>query len=738
MTIIFASDWQRYPGAIIDLKTRNTSFVRIASVYRSMGVVNHAFPLALHDKTLQGVDPFDITRLTLEQQLRIALECKNNYWYYFREIARVPAIGGTDSTLFEANRGNMALMWLFFNHIMQIVIQPRQTGKSFGADTLMTLLMNIVCTNTKINLMTVGDTLRRANIQRLKDIAAELPIYLQQKGPTDLNNTEEITINSLDNRYTTHVPQSSPKGAIKLGRGLTTPIFQIDEAPFQPNIAIALPAALAAMGAAVDKAAAEGAPYGTIITTTAGKKDDKDGRFVYNMLSESANWTERFLDAMNLPDLENMIRRNSRTGKLRVSCVFNHRQLGKTDDWLRRKLEESVQSGEDADRDFFNRWTSGSQTNPLSVNILEIIRNSSRDVKYAEISSLGGYITNWYINEDEIDSRMANGQFILGMDTSEASGGDDISLVLIDAVTLDLVAAGTFNETNLITFSRWMASWFVRFPNFVGIIERRSTGSTLIDYLLIMLPEMGIDPFKRLFNMIVHEKDEHPERYAEICQPMSRRDPSIYVRFKKSFGFATSGSGVTSRTTLYSTILRQATNKAAAKMYDKTLIDQITGLVTKNGRVDHEDGSHDDMVIGWLLCMWFLMSSMNLSHYGINTAKLMSKVEPEVYLDPYEAAEKKQQDNLRKQLDDLSTQLSKTTDEYISMKIEHQMRSIMGRISVEDNDSITSVDEMIRVARERRKTSRLDKYSSNNSQGNHWSKYQSPVQNPNGYFVRGN
>jgi hypothetical protein len=735
MTILFASDWGKYPGAIIDLKTKNTTFIRLASVYRSMGVKNHAFILALYDRTLQGVDPFDIANLTLEQKMRIALECKNNYWYYFREIARVPAVGGSESTPFEANRGNMALMWLFFNHIMQILIQPRQTGKSFGTDTLMTLLLNIVCTNTKINLMTKDDNLRRANIQRLKDIAVELPLYLQQKGPTDLNNTEEITINSLDNRYTTHVPQASPKNAIKLGRGLTTPIFHIDEGPFQTNIAIALPAALASMGAAVDKAAANGAPYGTIITTTAGKKDDKDGRFIYNMLTESANWTERFLDATNNEDLRNMITRNSRTGKTRVSCVFNHRQLGKTDEWLRRKLEESVQSGDDANRDFFNMWTSGSQTNPLPINVLETIRASAKDIKHVDISPINGYITNWYINEDEIEARMANGQFVLGMDTSEASGGDDISLILVDVRTLDLVASGTYNETNLIMFCKWVAQWFVRFINFTAIIERRSTGGMLIDYLLIMLPEMGIDPFVRLFNTIVHEKDEFPERYAEICQPMNRRDSNIYVKYKKAFGYATSGSGTTSRTALYSTTLKLAASKAASKIYDKSLIDQITGLIVKNGRIDHEDGEHDDMVIGWLLCMWLIMSGVNLSHYRIDSSKLMSRVVEVEHLDQYELFERQKQTNLRDKLNQLSDQLAKTSDEYISMKIEQQMRSIVTEIIVEDDD-ILSVDELIRTSRERRKTNRLDRYSSNNGQNNHWSKYQQYTPQSNGYYIR--
>ncbi len=588
--ILFEQDWAYYPTAIANFETTNKSFVRLATVYRKMGVKNHAFLLALVNPDLVGIDPFS-EDLTLDQMAAIGVECKVNPWFFFREVARAPAISGVGSVPLEANRGNMALFWCFFNHIMIILIQIRQTGKSFSTDVLMTLLQNVLCQNTAINLLTKDDVLRRKNIERLKEIASELPRYLQQKTRDDANNGEEITIKSLGNTYTTHVPQSSPKRAYNMGRGLTSPIFHIDEGPFQPNISIALPAALAATGAAVDSAKAKGTPYGTILTTTAGKKDDKDGRFIFNLLSDSAVWTEMFFDAVDLPTLEMMIKRNSRTGVCRINATFNHQQLGKTDAWLKEKLDESLQTGDDANRDYFNMWTAGSQTNPLPLYLLEKISNSCMTVTFSAISKQG-YITRWYIPEEEIEQRMASGKFVLGMDTSEASGGDDISLVLLDVETLEVIGAGTYNETNLITFSMWVCSLLVQYENITAIIERRSTGAMLLDYLLVTLPQHGIDPFKRLFNTVVHDHIEMKERWNEIRQPMNRRSSDIYVRLKKMFGFATSGSGYASRSELYSTTLMNAAKRGGDKVHDKNLIDQITGLISKNGRIDHEDGEH--------------------------------------------------------------------------------------------------------------------------------------------------
>ena len=666
-----------------------------------MGIENHAFPLALLNPELQGVDPFSPT-LTIEQMAMISLECKHNPWYFFREIAKAPKSGGNEAMRLQANRGNIALYWLFFNHITQFLIQPRQTGKSFSTDALMVLLLCVICIATKINLLTKNDNLRRANVRRLKEMIEELPGYLMLRGKDDANNTEEITINALGNRYDTHVPQSSPKRADNMGRGLTTAVMHVDEAPFQENIEIALKAALPAMTAAIEAAKKEGAPYGTIFTTTAGKKDDRDGAFIYGELMDSAPWTEKFFDCKDLSDLETTIRANSRGGKVRVRGIFNHRQLGKTDEWMLRALEDSFQEGDSANRDFFNMWTSGSQTNPIPIYLLERIAGSYIDVLYPEISKVHRYITRWYIPGDDIHRRMASGKFLLMVDPSDAIGNDDIGMLLMDVETAEVVASGTFNETNLISFASWLFNWFVRFENITGIIERRSSGQAIIDHLIHYMVQAGIDPFKRLFNTVVQEFREQPEKYEEIRVPMNRRDPRIYDRYKNTFGFATSGSGTYSRTELYSSTLMMAAKRGCDTVYDKGLIDQITGLINKNGRVDHPDGGHDDMVIAWLLGFWFMTKAVNLAFYGIDSRLVMSKALGAVEQEPAaEGYDDRQQTALREKIDQMTEELSKEKDKFVAERMEQQIRSLMKGVIVREGE-VYSVDELLRTAKEKR------------------------------------
>ena len=78
--IMYRDDWKRYPDAIIDTKTSNKSFIRYASLLKEMGIKNHAFPLALLDPSLQGVDPHD-PNLPLEVVAKIAIECKANFFF---------------------------------------------------------------------------------------------------------------------------------------------------------------------------------------------------------------------------------------------------------------------------------------------------------------------------------------------------------------------------------------------------------------------------------------------------------------------------------------------------------------------------------------------------------------------------------------------------------------------------------------------------------------------------------
>lgn len=713
--ILFHDDWGMYPNAIADIKTNNPSFLRMAALYRDMGIKNHTWPLALHNPHLQGVDPHD-EDLSVEQIEMIALEISENPWYFFREVVRIPQTGSPVPSKFMAHRGNMALYWLFFNHIFIILEQIRQTGKSVGCDCLHIYNLNGGTTNTQINIITKDDTLRSKNLSRLKEIQDLLPWYINLKRKNDLANTEMMTIRALSNEILAHVPNKSPKAAYKVGRGLTSPIFQIDEAAFIDNIGIILPSALAAGTAARDLAKANHQPYGTILSTTSGKKDDPDGSYVYGMIQESAIWTEAFLDCKDLDDLEATIRKNSAAtarinlgeaparGVLRVYAPFNHKQLGKTDEWLMRAIEENNVKGEDADRDFFGIWTSGSVTSPFTAEDSQRMRKSEMASTYQEIMRPGGYIVRWYLPQSQIKLKMSSGKFIMALDTSDAIGGDDIGMVIRDIETGGVVAAGSYNETNLITFADWIVYMLQTYPNLTAIIERKSSAITIIDYLLIKLPAVGIDPFKRLYNTVVQYADEDKVAFTRINKPLHvRQYDNVYVDFKKSFGFNTSASGLTSRSDLYSTTLNSAVKYTGDTVHDKKTIDQLLSLIVKNGRVDHPQGGHDDQVICWCLSYWFMINGKKLEHYGMDSSKILSMSSTRIEeISNGNAYDHQYQEYLNQEIDVLMERIKKERDDYIAIKLENRLKMLFSEMETHGGN-VVSVDDMIRQLQKERR-----------------------------------
>ena len=721
--ILFMSDWSRYPGSKPNYDTKNESYLKLAGTYYAMGIKNYAFMLALHDQSLKDVDPFS-PLLTELEMIKIAIECKVNPWYYFREIAKVPARSGSDAVPLLANRGNIALYWCFFNHVMTYLVQIRQTGKSISTDVLDSYLLNIRCRGTTINLLTKDDALRSENIQRLKDIIDEMPFYLKQRSKKDLDNTELINISSLGNWYKAHLPQKAKKFALNTGRGMSSPIFRVDEGPFQANIEISLPAALAAGVAMRNKARANNEPYGTTLTTTAGKKDDPDGRYFYQQICAAAEWTEKFFDAKDATELEVMIRAVSRglkekmrvgdeviRGEFAVNITMNHRQLGYDDAWLLTALEETKSVGDAADRDFFNRWTSGSLSSPLSIQQMEIIRGSQKEPLYVEDCKIGSFRVpcRWYIPKDSIEMYMAKNSSILSADTSDGAGGDDISLSLTDVKSGMLIASFNVNQVNLLAFSEWVCErWIIQCPNVTLIPERRSSAIALIDHLLLILPDRGIDPFKRIFNRIVNDPDENKTAYEEIKLPLSRRPHDIYVRYKKAFGWATSGGGMTSRSDLYSTTLISAARNCGHMVNDKTTIDQILSLETRNGRVDHAPGEHDDAVIGWLLGHWMLTKAKNLLHYGIQVTDILSRNRGGSENGGVITKEQREQIFYRDKIKELLGKLEQEQSEIISMKIENELRFYNSKLIIEENE-VLSLDELISKTKETKKQNIISK-----------------------------
>lgn len=702
--IRFLSDWQYYPTAGVHVSTKNKSFVNLAALYKKMGVKNYYFLLAIKNPAIAHLDPHD-EHLTEDEKLAISVECKLNVWYYLREVCRIPPTTGNSPVVFRANRGNIALIWCFLCNVDVALIQPRQTGKSVSTDSLMTWLLFFSLNNTTVGLITKDHTLRVANIERLKKLRDLIPPYLIYIDKLDSNNQMEITYKALTNKYMTSVAQNSETLANNVGRGNSVPILHCDEGPFINLIGTTLPAALAAGTAAREEAELNRQPYGNIFTTTAGKKDDRDGRYMYDMITGGAPWTERFLDCESRTQLHDWVMKNcprkkdGGISKLLINCTFNHRQLGFSDEWLYKAISNAGGTQEQIDRDFFNVWTSGTQRSPLSIKLNEAIKKSEIEPQWVEFSK-DGYMLRWYIPEARLEAEMARGYYVMGIDPSEAVGRDDIALVIVDLRDMSVVASGNYNETNIIAFSNYVTDLMVKYPRVTLVIERKSTGSSILAWLMLTLPPKGVDPFRRIFNTVVEAKYDDTETFRSIMQDVGRRTPQWYDKFIRKFGFNTTAE---SRGVLFLQVLPEAAKRAGHRVRDRMLSDQIRGLVVKRGRIDHSNDSHDDMVVAWLLCHWFASHARFHDFYGIEPRAVMSQcTNDQVTVDPVARKQKLEQQSIKERIESISDRLALATDQMSISRLEHDLRS--AHASMKDFGELPqSYNEMLAQISERRR-----------------------------------
>lgn len=706
--ILFGSDWGKYPSAIIDYSTRNESFLHVAEVLHGMGVQNCAFHLSLLDPTLQGVDPFD-KDLDFVTKGKIVQECKLNFWYYLREVERVPEPGSMQAVPFKANRMNIALYWLFFNHVMTIVVILRQTGKTTTLMVLVKYLLNFGSMNTFINLLTKSEGLKAETLLKAKALFEEFPDYLNFSKRGDIFNTDLIYLKDLENRFKGNLSSSSDKQAEKVGRGFTSPINLIDETCFVENIAIAVGAMLMSGNYAREAAAKNGSPYGTIFATTSGDIDDRDGKFAYSLVTGSTLWDDIFYDCQNLNDLLAILYKNCASNKniskRPMVCIsMSYRQLGYDDEWLKKTLEANISTPENIARDVFNKWMSGSSSSPISKVHLQTLRDNIVETPFSEFYPPYNYLLKWYIQPQEVASRTANGHhFIASVDTSDGVGADDISLVVRDHVLGDVIMAADFNEINLITLADFFVAFLLRYRNSTMIIERRSSAVTMIDYMITKLLAAGVNPYTRLYNTIFQNKDVMKNEYEEVTRARLYQD-DIFIKYKKYIGFTTSGNGVTSRSELYSLTLTHMLKFTAHILRDQKLIEQISSLVIRNNRIDHPTGGNDDMVMAALLGYWLLTNGKNLSAYGIDTTMLLRG--NDVYLrekfksdvEEYEQGEILDKE---RQLKHLVENYKSSSDPIARKRLEFKIRFMAADLTMGQN--VISVEEMLETADRERK-----------------------------------
>jgi len=688
---LFYQDYAHLGSDHIHIHTRNRSFLRMAAILKQMGIKNNRFFLMLIDKDLQHVDPHNLPNDSKELKMKIAMECKNNPWYFFRELIKVPE-QGTDGVMFELNRANLSLIWLYLCHVDNLLIMPRQIGKTIGSVSIGVLVTYVLGLNTNFSMLAKGNKLRKANVTRFKDIRDTLPKWFVHKSSDDTNNSEEIEYAALGNTYDSYVAQNSSSGADSLGRGMTTPNQHWDEVAYFLNIDITYPTAIASTGTAVDNAKKNNQPYGNILTTTAGKLNTREGKYVHDMICSSLVFTEHLYDSKCLDDLHDLVKMNSKARM--VYSEFSYKQLGKTDEWFEEKVARSRGTKDSIARDYLNRWTRGGSVSPLDTKYLDAVYKSKKDPVYVQY--LDEFVIKWYIPKEIVKS---NSNFhkipiVLGQDCSENVGIDSTSFIFIDARNLEVIGVAVCNTINIIKVALLVAKLLMN-PNIVYIPERNSMGVAILDMVLLELEKEGINPFYRIYNSLVQDKD------SEKFKAVNLNTVGIYDKFRKYFGFRTTGSLTTGRAFLYKTVFKKALEIGADKINDIGLASEISGLTIKNGRIDHGNDGHDDRVIGYILGCMLILFGKNLNKYDAfkdcRSEQLLQQLDD--HEDEDKGLSESEITDLKLRIKQLEKVISKSKNQVDRIDLIHKVNDLKKRLPDNADSMIADVPSMMELTK---------------------------------------
>ena len=696
--VLFEEDWDKYPHYVVDLACPNPYLLRFCSTLKTMGVKNHHWPLQLHDRDLLGINPRE-PNLPEDIRKKISAECYSNFFYALRELLVIPGSSQGTPIWFEANRANMFLFWTFLCGVSPYLTLIRQGGKSYAMDVIKIWCYELRLAGCNGSIITTSEALRASNMERVRKIGNELPGWLRGRGLKDAANSEIYKVPMLQNFIRAWIASSSIENADKICRGQTDTTQNWDEIAYLNNFSISLPAASAAGARARWDAELRGDPYGSVFGTTAGRRDTRDGAYAYKMMMDSASWSEAFMDLQNREKLHEAVSAGSRQKDLVVFGSFLHNQIGRSDEWLQTTMRQSKSFGEDAEKDFGNKWLSGTLKSPFTSVVADRISNS--EVKeYHTSFSPGNFAIRHYTGPTMHTVHHRNHWGIIGLDTSDAIGRDDIGMVVTDARTGGVTAAGDYNNVSLFNFSEFLAEYMLCNPKTILVPEAKSSGRSITDNVSEILLKEGINPFTRIFNTVFQNPDKFRLVFEDCKHIYNVR--SLYGQLKKHLGFGTTGSGDYSRDKLFGTTLTSWAQNCGSTAHDPKLIKQVLGLEIKDGRLDHGHGKHDDMVVGKLLGHWFLMNGANLDLYGINRGEVFSSVDTGEEKTDEELYSSFMTDQLRKRLTILLEVMEKEQDPMIYNRIERQVSNLYSLLKSSDNTVKLSLSEFMENIEKRR------------------------------------
>lgn len=603
MAIVYQNQVQR--RVYYQMSTANKSFLEMHYFLKDKGLKNNKFMLVLIDRDLAGVDPYDKNLSTLMKQ-KVLRECMSNYWYFIREVVRIPDQGGTGpGKRYQLNRGNLAMNFCMMLNLNTFLELPRQIGKTVGALIRYLWVFLFGTSNSEIAFLHKKMEESKLNLSRIKEIREALPSYLRMdqtyssdgKKVKPVNRIETIQ-HPLNMNKIRAVPSARNRiAAASLLRGRTLPMIYADEYAFIPYNDIIFNSTMPAFKTAMMNAKKNNAPYGWLITTTPGYLHTDEGKEAFDLKNAATPFCEEWYDK-TYEELMEIINTNLNSNFVYIK--FSYQQLGRDEKWFRELCIEMRRKWPDIRREVLLEWSQATENSPFRKEDLEIVKSLTRQ-PIKTILLMGKYQFNIY---EQLNLRYPP---LIGVDVSGGFSRDSSAITVVDSNTTRVTADMNCNYISPIDLAQVVYEIVTRYmPNAVVNVERNG------GYGASVLAKLVNSSIKR--NLYYEIKDKViEERFMGQKTVRKTQKTKIY------------GLDSTKDVReLLIEILRNRIEYHKDKVVSPIICEELYGMeVKKNGKVEHSTNTHDDQVFSWLMALYVYYEGQNLMEsFGIEKKTL--------------------------------------------------------------------------------------------------------------------
>lgn len=662
--------------------TKNTSFLKMHYFLKMKGIENNAFFLALYDTDLMNVDPRD-SRLNTFWKAKILKECKFNYWYFLREVIRIPESGSEvgGGSFYRLDRGNLALNFGFTLNWNMFLELPRQFGKTTSALCWYLWIFNFGTTNSEIMFMNKKHDDSKANLRHLREIRSALPSYLQMdslygadgKKLRPTSNVETMTHPINNNKISTKPGANSKSKANGIGRGCTMAMQWYDEFAFILYNKIIYMSATPAFSTASKSAKKNGKPFGILITTTPGDLSTEEGEYANSIRNNATPFNERYYDYTKPGQLEELFALNTKSSFMYIR--FTYQQLGADETYLERMIKDLQSDWASIRREVLLEWANISDNSPFTQQDLDIVESLLKQpisqIQLGPVAS--SYFMNIYKQADIVRYPP-----IIGVDVSGGFSQDSSAITIIDSKTTETLADFNCNYISPIDLAKLIYQLVTQYmPNAIVNIERNGGyGASVIGYLIKT-------SIKR--NLYFEIKDRVTEERFNGMR-MAKKTQKVKV-----YGFDETKD---SRNLLME-ILRDRMLNHKAKFISRILYNELCTLeIKKGGRIEHADKFHDDQVFSYLLALYVWYEGKNLmENFGLQLREIKTDSETEEIMDT----------DLEGSYTNIARDMERTTaqDSVVKQQLDYLEKnksiSYTEWLEKQEQENINAVNELLRT-----------------------------------------